>query len=141
MGLKWATNYCSQVHYVLKLDDDVYGVDFRPIFALLDSTNKTNSKLVQDPPQPEPIRCRDIISSPWPRRKKKSKFYVTRKEYPDEGYPNYCNGRYGYLLSQSIVKTLYQLSFENRLFSMEDVYITGILRLMAGNITLERFGY
>ncbi len=94
MGLKWATNYCSQVHYVLKLDDDVLNVKVSNIFGL--NYNKTNNALahVQDPLQIEPIRCTETMPFSMPVRDKwprvRGKWLVSLKEYPDEWYPKYC---------------------------------------------------
>ena len=120
--------YCSNVDFVVKADDDVFINIFRLIRVL------ENPRVFGRPVwQNNIIYCSTNLKSlriPDPEHK----HYVTNDEYPDLTYPTYCNG-YFYITIPEVVKQLYKLSLRTRFFWTDDVYFTGIL---AEHLTIKR---
>ncbi|VDP50039.1 unnamed protein product [Soboliphyme baturini] len=119
MWLKWTALYCPQASYVLKIDDDVFLEPFR-LLRVIKLLNEKHNGLRKS------IACMiwdemDVI------RENTSKWYVTDEEYSEDIYPPYCSGS-AYLLSADSVFPLYRTSLNMKLFWVDDVYVTGILR-------------
>lgn len=142
MALKWTIDHCSGVRYMFKLDDDVTdNFTLTKLFMKLEEQERSNISLVSSSLRPDPVLCNDIKTPTPPIREPLSKWHASREQYPDQWYPRYCNGCDGYLVSVPVAQTLYDTSLKTRYFIMEDAYITGILPLIAGNITLKQLTY
>lgn len=117
-ALKWASLYCSHAQYVLKADDDIL-ID---IHALMDYLN---SEEVRQYGTRNLILCNQ-----WTRMKvirdKKSKWYVSNQEYPDDFFSPYCSGS-AFVMSADVVKALYKASYHVPFFWVDDFYVTGML--------------
>lgn len=110
MMLHWTTVYCSNVKFLVKVDDDTYLNVHNLISALqVHSSDAVYGMLYHGT---RAIRSTD------------SKWYVTMDEYPDEFYPDYVGGAV-YAIGGKVVKPLYDATGVVKPFSMEDAYITG----------------
>ncbi|XP_061695516.1 beta-1,3-galactosyltransferase 2 [Syngnathoides biaculeatus] len=112
MGLHWVARYCSRASYVMKTDSDMF-------------VNTEN--LIQGLLRPELKPKRNyftgrLISNDLPIRDKKSKFYVSKKEYPEGKYPIFCSGT-GYVLSGDLPLKIYTTSLSMRQLHLEDVHV------------------
>lgn len=111
--LEWVDENCSRAKYILKTDDDVFINVPRLLKFLSDHTSK------------RVIFGR--LSKQWKAvRNPKSKYYVSRKEYPQVLYPVFCTGP-AYVLSGDIIHDLYVKALKTLCLKLEDVFITGIV--------------
>lgn len=53
--------------------------------------------------------------------------YVSYEDFPDKRYPGYCLGG-GYLMSNDVLGKIMSISYERKLFPMEDVYVGLMVR-------------
>lgn len=117
VGLQWAQKFCPNTRFILKTDDDGFNVPQRFIDYLI------------------------AIEAEWfiggycftvmPDRRESSKFYVPRDMYPDQYYPTYCSGP-GYVMSRSAAASILLVSANVAFLPMEDVFVTGSCRVVAG---------
>lgn len=124
-GLRWVTENCPDVMYVLKTDDDIV-VDIHRIVRLMRSYienkwGKTN------------ILSGYIWAHMNVDRNKSSKWYTSDEEFPDKFFLRYCSGS-AYLMSYDVVKKFYLKSLETPFFWIDDYYVTGMLA-HATNVT------
>ncbi|XP_071853050.1 beta-1,3-galactosyltransferase 5-like [Apostichopus japonicus] len=113
MGIKWASIYCPEASWVVKADDDVY-INFGHMIAYLEFIGNAKKVIIGN-----------IVNGSLPIRRPKSKWYVSREEYPSDKYPNYVNGPC-YVISGCLTPWLYRESLTVPFLSMEDVFI-GVL--------------
>lgn len=66
--------------------------------------------------------------TPKPRRSNSSKWYITLEQYPLPYYPPYCNGGW-YTMSVHLAGELYSLTKRTNYFWIDDMWITGLLRM------------
>lgn len=124
--LKWFVYNCPNANFLLKTDDDVF---VNTPFLLNYLENPSDQQLHKR----DLIYC-DIVEGRNPIRSDDSKWYVTREEFADDHYPNYCLG-YAVLYSADAVFKLYQAGQTLSFFWIEDVQITGRARVKA-NLTI-----
>lgn len=89
--LGWARRFCSQAHFVAKVDDDVL---FNPS-ALLYFLNKS-----KNPYEHGDLYLGRVHMRVAPNRDPDSKHYVPHGAYSSSVYPDYCSGT-AYVLSRS----------------------------------------
>ena len=124
-GLKYtAENYANKADLILKADDDMFINIFR-VLGLLEQYGGCLFKGTN-----RRILCRTWTTGPH-RKESGDKFYVSREEYPDDTYPNFCAGA-TYILAPDVVRDLYDVSLRMQFFRFDDVYVTGILREKIG---------
>lgn len=130
-GLKWVTDNCrDSVRFVVKIDDDA----LVNVFLLADYLRN-----ITDTEAESSIHC-----LAWRRtvavRNRKSKWYVTRQEYPSRMYPTYCGGL-GFILHSKLLPLLFNASRQAPFLWVDDVYSTGILAKAAhvGHIQIRRY--
>lgn len=118
MAMKWISKYCSQVDYILKVDDDI----ITNIFSLMRHFNLLKTKHVR--------KQKTIMCLVWMNMKvlrdKKYKWYVSKEEFPEENYKPYCSGS-AYLLSSDLPPIMYDESLYTKFFWIDDYYFTGML--------------
>ena len=102
--------YIKSYNYILKIDDDT--------FVHMDKLRKVLS--IAKPDYWGRVWYNNIID-----RNPKSKWYVSRKAFPNARYPDYCSGA-GYVLSRKANKCIITKLSNMRFMPMEDV-ATGIL--------------
>ena len=110
-GLKWASIYCPNAKFVLKVDDDVIVNSF----SLIKYLKSFNSSLTNS------ILCR-VWKDPIVNRNESSKFYVSYSEYSGKIWKNYCDGP-AYLITGDLVPKLYHRSLSVKSIRFEDVYL------------------
>ncbi|ESP03114.1 hypothetical protein LOTGIDRAFT_95957, partial [Lottia gigantea] len=112
--LHFAAFYCQNAQFIVKTDSDI----FVNVPLLLDILNDFKEGA-------------DILGYTkrvrLPFRDKSNKWHIDYSEYPLTFYPDYVDGSC-YVIPRTFIKPLFQMSLKTRLLSMEDVYVTGILR-------------
>ncbi|XP_036357251.1 beta-1,3-galactosyltransferase 1-like [Octopus sinensis] len=125
--LRWVSSSCRKVKFVLKTDDDMY-----INLPLLEKTlmNMKRSRFIMG------LLFQHVV----PIRHNSSKWYTPISKYQKNEFPDYMSGT-AYLISGDIVPELYAESFNEKLFWLEDVYITGMLanRVNATRINSNMF--
>ena len=121
--LKYATEFCGDVPFLVKSDDDM--LINVPYLARVLQTQKVK---------------RSIIGYICPNSAvhREGKWEVSRAEYPLERYPKYASGS-AYVIQIPLASELLEASKYVRWFSMEDVYVTGILakEVKANHVTMN----
>ncbi|CAL4190389.1 unnamed protein product, partial [Meganyctiphanes norvegica] len=152
--LQWASSYCSDVPYILKMYDDsllnVFSLS-QYLETLLRNTEDADTserniktKIRTQTPKdgivdrpgcmsqlPSCILCVKLSSGVFSKVQRAGKWKVSRREYPSNSYPSYCHGL-GYLLQPAAAHRLLQHIPDTTYFKIEDVFVTGILRESAG---------
>ncbi|XP_022087477.1 beta-1,3-galactosyltransferase 1-like [Acanthaster planci] len=118
MGMKWASTHCPQASYVMKTDDDMY-ISYDNLIKLL--TNATT------PSTNYTVGYLAIRSAP--RRRPNNKWYMPKQLFPDPVYPSYVTGG-GYVLSNDVVRKVYEKSLDTRYLPIEDVFVGVCLKLL-----------
>lgn len=116
--MKWVANYCSNVHFVLKTDDDMI-INVDQLLLFLNTTNANRTIFGK-------------LASGWlPHRSHLSKWYVPKSEYKERIYPNFTTGP-AYLFTSDSARSLYETSLKVPFLFLEDVFMTGIVAQKAG---------
>jgi hypothetical protein len=115
---KWAATYCFSVKFVLKVDDDIMANLFLLIkhFNSLQTRGLYNRRTIMCFLNPIMAVVRD----------KRSKYYVSREDYPYYIFTPYCAGG-GYIISIDMITDMYNISKYIRFFWVDDFYVTGLL--------------
>ncbi|KAL4239999.1 hypothetical protein ACF0H5_000794 [Mactra antiquata] len=122
MGLHWVENFCAQAKFVLKVDDDTMVDVYHLVDFLLHKSpdgNIDNFLYCSPYKNQGPVKYTD------------SKWFVSKKEYPFEKYPHYCEG-FAFLMTRDVTKKLYKASRNVQFYWIDDVYLTGLVALKAG---------
>ena len=123
VGLRWATTYCPEAKYVLKIDDDT----FVNMFALLGRLEQDllNSAFYSD----LKIFCRAVFHDKVQRT---GKWAVRESKFRQAYYPPYCSGP-AYVLSMALASQIVSDSLHVPFFHLEDVYVTGFVIMLSGD--------
>lgn len=116
-GLKYASLYCSQARYVMKVDDDTL-INFKTLVDTLTRSPK------------EDFITGYVCSRCRPMRDQNHKWYLSLQEYPRPFYPDYLKGP-AYVMSGDLPAKIISMSLKTSLFLWEDVYIGIILEKLA----------
>lgn len=115
-AFSWISKYCSNSHFVLRINDDVVVNTYRLIEYLdgLVSTNQHKNKLIGS-----------LFYGQGPHRNPKSAFYVPVEVFPGNDYPPFPSG-IAYIISGELAKKFfeYSLNFYLRIYSD---YLEGIV--------------
>ncbi|CAG5126142.1 unnamed protein product [Candidula unifasciata] len=118
-GLRWAGHFCAKTNFLLKTDDDI----------LLDIISFMEHLYTRVLPARE-SHTQLVLCNVWSRMKvirdSKSKWFVSRQEFPDDYFPTYCSGS-AFLLSGDLIQTLYHTALQTPFFWIDDYYVTGML--------------
>ncbi|KAH0513558.1 Beta-1,3-galactosyltransferase 5 [Microtus ochrogaster] len=110
MGMEWVHHFCPQAAFVMKTDSDVF-VNVVYLTDLLLKKNKTSRFFTGY-----------IKSNDLPIRKKSSKWFVSKFEYPQDKYPPFCSGT-GYVFSSDVASKVYDVSDSVPFLKLEDVFV------------------
>ncbi|CAD5208335.1 unnamed protein product [Bursaphelenchus xylophilus] len=116
----WHSQYCPQVPYFLKLDDDT-SVYFPRLFYWIGknfdgrTTNLDKYFLCPEMRGFRPVRDRNNV-----------RWYISRLEWPRTYWPTYCYG-YFVLTTNKTVDILLNTTKETKLLHMDDVMFTGVM--------------
>ena len=129
MSLKWISEFCSNVEYFLKVDDDII-VD---IFILWRHLKKLDEF--------KQIGKKAILCNVWTKmgviRKNTSKWYVPQTEFKQNYYGKYCSGS-AFLITRELAVKMYRISKHIKFFWVDDYYVSGLLA-RASNATFYSF--
>ncbi|KAK7084448.1 hypothetical protein SK128_009810, partial [Halocaridina rubra] len=141
MALSWANQFCPNAHYIFKMDDDIM-VDIWGIQKLLKSglvADRSGVIQLLDPQREhkgdklldhEGTWAAGLVQMGLRPQRKKSKWKVTRSEFPGHIYPTYLSG-WAYLITQPAASAILTAASNNTPFWIDDVYITGVLATKA----------
>lgn len=126
MGLKWASQYCPGVSFILKADEDT----FVNLPLLVD--------ILRQPETPRDT----IIGRIMPESKvyRVGKWSVDKKAYAGKVYPPYAAGN-TYVIPGSLARKLYKASERHLYIHVEDAFITGLLAQAIGASHLDMPGF
>ncbi|XP_049525180.1 beta-1,3-galactosyltransferase 5 isoform X2 [Dermacentor silvarum] len=117
MMLRWAAHHCPQARFVVKIDDDC--------FPNLANFYRAMHGQAEDAIYGE-LRHRDR-----PVRELGHKWYISRKEFPRDMFPDYITGGM-YVIGGRVVNLLYRATGQVKFFRVEDSYLTGMCAERAG---------
>ncbi|KFP85622.1 Putative UDP-GlcNAc:betaGal beta-1,3-N-acetylglucosaminyltransferase LOC402377, partial [Acanthisitta chloris] len=118
MAVEWTVTFCPHARYILKADEDVFvGV---PSLAgyLLSLTQLEDTYLGR------------VIHHRVPDRDPKSSGFVPTQQYPEEFYPDYCDGR-AFVMSQDVARKVYVAAREVPVVVPPDIFV-GLCAKKAG---------
>ena len=120
LGISWLVQHCSQVKYVIKMDDDI-SVDFPRLLS-------TASPLLTSP-----LHVAGLLQLRLPiLRGRGSKWSVAREELQGSHYPPFLSGWCYVGQPQAFRAILDVLQGEEDTFWVDDVWVTGLLGAKAG---------
>ena len=111
MAYKWASTKCAHAQFVMKTDDDMY-VNIPAVFHII----RTHKDALQTSVGGA---CHQTA---WPIRDKGSKWFASKKSYPNAKYPGFCSGT-GYVTSMNVATKVFEISPQVPFFHLEDVYV------------------
>lgn len=132
MLFKWATNICKNFGYMALVDDDIQ-LDVQKILNEIRRIEAQNEHVVHRRlvyGHLEFVQCLHMIQN-RATVMRRGKWAISKSVYPGWLYPRVCTGA-GFLMSNRAVARLYAMSKITLQFSIDDVYISGILRVRAG---------
>ncbi|XP_045118962.1 UDP-GlcNAc:betaGal beta-1,3-N-acetylglucosaminyltransferase 7-like isoform X2 [Portunus trituberculatus] len=121
---EWVKTYCSESHFVLKTDDDMF-INMPLLISFVDSKSTEQRVLY------------GRMAKGWkPVRNKKSKYYIDAGTYSRTRYPDFLTGP-AYLFTSDVVEDIYHKTLDTTFFPLEDVLVTGIV---GESLRLRRVG-
>ncbi|XP_078483112.1 beta-1,3-galactosyltransferase 5-like [Ciona intestinalis] len=127
-GMHWATANLKSEDIYISADDDIV-MDIIKLQRAIQQFNQTRA--VNSWPE-FPIICGlRLIEGRRPHRSPYSKWFISTDEYRWPSYPNFCLGGM-YATSISVLSQLLEIGRSTRPLHLDDVWITGILRLKLG---------
>ena len=127
MAMEWVSKYCRSPKYIVKTDDDVFVNMFR-LIHLTKTLKEKDAKSLK-------IYCNGWNSGANVNRNKKSKWYVSKKEFRNDKYDKYCSGFF-LIIVNDLIPLLYNRSFHTPFFWVDDYWMTGMVAKEA-NVTLS----
>ncbi|XP_058491466.1 beta-1,3-galactosyltransferase 2 [Solea solea] len=116
MMMNWASTFCPNASYVMKVDADI----FVNVFFLL--------PWLRNAPRRGFI-AGSVIGDGRPRRDRNSKWSLTEDQFPEDRFPPYVSGA-GYVLSADLASRIAWASRFVRVVPLEDVYVGLCLRVL-----------
>lgn len=126
-SLRWTIEFCYNMDFIMKLDDDAY----LNLYTVIESLVNYKNHLIN---VEHTLRAKNLLAcSLFPsntKPKRRGKWSLSLESYPYETFPPYCSG-VGYLMTPDIAFDLYEAAQNAHSFipiiSIDDVYITGLL--------------
>lgn len=114
MGLRWASENCKNVSYVVKMDHDIVA----DLFSIVTMLKKL--------PKRDLMLAGYVMMNMKPIRDPANKWYVTEEEYHGERYPEFLSG-WLYITNPYTAELLSKTSNSVSYFWIDDTYVTGLL--------------
>nr|XP_056714205.1 beta-1,3-galactosyltransferase 5-like [Euleptes europaea] len=110
MGLEWVHKFCPQSSFVMKTDSDMF---VNPVYLteLLLKRNRTTRFFTGA-----------LIMQARPVRNPKSRWYVSKEEFPWNNYPPYSSGA-GFVFSTDVASRMYTVSKNIPFFKLEGIFV------------------
>ncbi|KAG0432951.1 hypothetical protein HPB47_020358 [Ixodes persulcatus] len=126
-GMKWVTEYCSGVKYVVKIDDDVV-VNLALMMKYLNEVPASQARV---------LHCQVWEHMPV-LRETNSPWYLSKDVHPNKEFSEYCSGR-GLVFRSSLLRPLYNATFCLLFHGIDDAFVTGDAALVArvGHVDIE----
>ncbi|XP_046749681.1 beta-1,3-galactosyltransferase 5 [Diprion similis] len=116
MGLKWATRYCKNASYVMKMDHDIV-VDLYKIIEVIKTASIAHNVVMGY-----------VLRNMIPVREPMNKWFVTRDEFVADFYPDFLSG-WLYVTTPKTAKDLVDAAqIYPKYFWIDDLFLTGIIR-------------
>lgn len=128
MILKYVVYHCPRVPYVLKLDDDVY-VNIEDVLQFMKELRVYNRERHM-------VLCNIYVNGTVIRND--SRWAVTKDEYENEIYTEYCQGAV-VIFKQEALFRIYKYAQVMHYFWIDDVHITGTIARLTG-VDLSQIG-
>lgn len=129
-GMQWVSDVFPGDWLYSSADDDIV-LHVHNFIRYIDNTILHGSNDVSSYTSTEdlPILCvYSYNSKDIPARNEKSKWFMPKKIYPPRKWPPYCRGGW-YTSPVSTAKKLYFVSRRSRSLYLDDVWITGLMRI------------
>lgn len=114
--LRFVSRYCPNIDYVLKADDDMV-INMRHVTKFLRFHYVAGDH-------------RTVYCLIWynltVQREPNNRWHLSKEDYDNDYFPNYCSGS-AYILTSDIIEPLYRQSFRVPFFWIDDIYVTGLL--------------
>lgn len=121
MALKWFTENCPNVKYLLKIDDDVF-VNVPAVYEyLVNNKNDTNFIL-------------GIYFPPF-ETAREGKWKTSVKDIRDRYIPEYASGQ-SIIYSNDFVREAFKRTFTTRFLWIDDLFVSGYIRMQI-NVRIE----
>ncbi|XP_043918406.1 N-acetyllactosaminide beta-1,3-N-acetylglucosaminyltransferase 2-like [Protopterus annectens] len=117
--LKWIIDFCPDVAFVFKGDDDIFANPLQIVRHLYSLDKKKAKNLYMG----------QVVTYASPMRERKSKYYIPDSFYKG-GYPPYAAGA-GFVFSGHLARWMYLVSYYIPFFPIDDVY-TGWIMIALG---------
>lgn len=115
--MKWISEYCDKVSFILKTDDDIIIDTFKLLHHLKNIATHTKPTRT--------IFCKMYAHMPA-IRDKKNKWYISKDEYPFDRFGPYCSGS-AFIMTPDLAEPMYKISHNIKFVWVDDFYITGLL--------------
>ncbi|PIK33048.1 hypothetical protein BSL78_30132 [Apostichopus japonicus] len=115
LGLKWTTEFCSDVAYLYKGDEDMFVAWRNVIRFLLETSDKAGKEKMSRFFVGSKMAGSRRIANP------KSRYYVNESYFAGDFYPMYCSGG-SYVISNDILPELFKKSFSTPLIPIDDAF-------------------
>jgi hypothetical protein len=120
--LEWVDNYCNNVKFILKTDDDMF-INIPKLLKFIEKHANDKRTIF------------GRLAVKWkPIRNKNSKYYVSPSQYQPGILPDFTTGP-AYLMTGDVVHDLYIVALSTTYLKLEDVFTTGIV---AQDIKIKR---
>lgn len=123
-GIKWASEYCGTVRFVLKTDDDMY-VNIGGLLDYLTAEFSASEKLITGCVKNDPAGPHQPLPAGGPAGGPGLPFRSV--------HPLFMAGA-GYVLSGDLLRPLYTASLNIRLVKVEDAFLTGYCARRVGGV-------
>jgi len=112
--LEWVDNYCNNIKFVLKTDDDMF-INIPKLLLFIEKHAKEKWTIF------------GRLAKRWkPIRNKNSKYYVSPSQYQPATLPDFTTGP-AYLMTGDVIHDLYTAALGKTYLKLEDVFTTGIV--------------
>lgn len=112
--MEWVHDYCSDTHFVLKTDDDMF-INVPKLLTFLVKNKDAKMTFF------------GRLAKKWrPIRKTSSKYYVSPVQYSSNIFPDFTTGP-AYLFTSDVVVDVYVKALQTTYLKLEDVFTTGVV--------------
>ena len=127
-SMQWAAGHLKPQWLLQSSDDDVAVNPFQ-LTSYLSSFSVDTEVAARPCYESLPLICSYSfqVDDP-PARNTASKWYISEELYPEKSWPPYCRGG-SYVMAVATAARLYEVSRATRFMHLDDVWVTGLMRL------------